>query len=381
MNRTIFRRPASILCLLVSCILVLSCRRPTPPATPQNGDAAAESTLEESTEQQPAEEVDGTPSNQDSNAAGGDDGDSGEDAAEVSDSDPADNAASTTDSDEALDELLSGTELTSPLSKSDAVQDLYVPSKSLVIPDWLASRGAEQLATRDQFDVFHGFQFYNRQPESGIDWESTIVNDAGKTYVAAHYDHGNGVAIADVDRDGLYDLYLTSQIGANALYRNLGSGNFENITQTAGVALADRISVTASFADIDNDGDADLFVTTVRGGNALFRNDGGGKFTDISNSAGVDYVGHSSASVFFDYDRDGLVDLFVTNVGKYTTEEVGEGGYYRSRSGAFAGHLQPELTETSILYRNIDGTRFEDVTEATNLIDDSWSGAATPCGR
>ena len=79
----------------------------------------------------------------------------------------------------------------------------------------------------------------------------------------------------------------------------------------------------ASFADIDNDGDQDLFVTTVRGGNALFENDGHGHFKDITTQAGVALAAHSSGAVFFDYDGDGLVDLLVCNVGRYTTDENG----------------------------------------------------------
>ena len=110
-----------------------------------------------------------------------------------------------------------------------------------------------------------------------------------------HYDHGNGVAVADVDGDGLDDLYFVTQVGANELWRNLGGGRFENVTAAAGVGVADAIGVTASFADIDNDGDPDLYVTTVRGGNVLFENDGNGAFRDISAASGLDYVGHSSA--------------------------------------------------------------------------------------
>ena len=90
---------------------------------------------------------------------------------------------------------------------------------------------------------------------------------------------------------------------------------------TAGVAVAGKVSVSASFADIDNDGDEDLFVTTVRGGNMLFENDGHGRFRDISAAAGLDYVGHSSGGVFFDYDHDGRLDLFVVNVGRYTSDD------------------------------------------------------------
>ena len=113
-----------------------------------------------------------------------------------------------------------------------------------------------------------------------------------------------------MDGDGLEDLYFVNQLGGSQLWKNLGGGKFRNITAEAGVALADRIGVTASFADIDNDGDQDLFVTTVRRGNVLFENDGRGRFKDISKAAGVDYVGHSSGAVFFDYDNDGLLDLY-----------------------------------------------------------------------
>ena len=123
-----------------------------------------------------------------------------------------------------------------------------------------------------------------------------------------------------MDGDGLTDIYFVNQVGGNQLWKNAGGGKFQDITAAAGVAVAGRVSVTASFADIDNDGDADLYVTTVRGGNMLFENDGRGRFRDISAASGLGYVGHSSGAVFFDYDRDGRLDLFLVNVGRYTTE-------------------------------------------------------------
>jgi tetratricopeptide (TPR) repeat protein len=191
-----------------------------------------------------------------------------------------------------------------------------------------------------------------------------------------HYDHGNGISVADVDGDGLTDIYFPTQMGANQLWRNLGDGSFENFTEEAGVALEDRISVAASFADIDNDGDTDLYVTTVKMGNVLFENTGQGRFRDISRQAGVDHVGHSSGAVFFDYNRDGLLDLFLTNIGVYTTSEQGRGGYYIGRGDAFGGHHFPERAETSVLYQNMGQMRFRDVSREVGLLDDSWSGDA-----
>lgn len=251
-----------------------------------------------------------------------------------------------------------------------------VPPKDVGV-ETFAARAEAQRATAGQFKVPIDFRFTDRLAESGITFAHQIVDDAGKTYKAAHYDHGNGVAAADVDGDGHADLYFTSQMGGSELWQNLGNGKFRNITAEAGVALPDRVGVSASFADVDNDGDQDLYVTTVRMGNALFENDGKGRFKDISKAAGVDYVGHSSGAVFLDYDKDGLLDLFVVNVGKYTTEVKGRGGYYVAFEDAFAGHKHPERTERSVLYRNLGKNRFEDVTDKMGLVDGGWSGDAT----
>ncbi|MEO8497440.1 MAG: FG-GAP-like repeat-containing protein, partial [Planctomycetota bacterium] len=257
--------------------------------------------------------------------------------------------------------------------------------------DWLEEAAAAEVETMKDVKAFHDFRFSNRVAESGIDFNPQIVDEQRWRLQVNHYDHGNGVVVADVDGDGRLDIYFVAQAGANGLYRNLGDGKFENITAAAGVAVADRIGVTASFADIDNDGDPDLFVTTVRGGNVLFENDGHGVFQDITKTAGLDYVGHSSSAVFFDYNRDGLLDLFLTNVGKYTTEEYaslridgtstlppGDYKYYVGTADAFAGHLKPDHSESSILYKNVDGRTFVDVSKETGLVDTSWSGAASP---
>jgi enediyne biosynthesis protein E4 len=254
----------------------------------------------------------------------------------------------------------------------------YVPADLQSTP-WLERLAAAQIKASAGLAAFHDFHFTDRLAESGITFKNRIVDDAGKAYKAAHYDHGTGVAIADVDGDGRSDLYFVSQVGGNQLWRNLGGGRFEDITAAAGIAVAGKVSVSASFADIDNDGDPDLYVTTVRGGNMLFENDGHGRFRDISAASGVNYTGHSSAAVFFDYDRDGRLDLFLVNVGRYTTNKLGgdTDKYYVAFEDAFKGHLHPERAERSILYRNAGGTRFVDVSQRVGLNDLSWSGDAS----
>ena len=245
-------------------------------------------------------------------------------------------------------------------------------------PAWLVERARQEAELAARSPVAHDFRFTDQRPASGITFENRVVDDAGKAYKLAHYDHGSGLCAADVDGDGLPDLYFTTHLGTNELWKNQGNGRFVNGTVAAGLELPDAIAVGCSFADIDNDGDPDLFVTTVRHGNRLFENLGTGKFRDITRAAGVGYVGHSSGAVFFDYDGDGLLDLFVTNVGVYTGNERGPGGYYVALSDAFLGHLHPERAEASILYRNLGGHRFTDVSREVGLVDKSWSGDATP---
>jgi hypothetical protein len=243
--------------------------------------------------------------------------------------------------------------------------------------DSLPARKQAQLQTENQFKVFYQFHFADKLKESVITFVNHAVDDATLHMKAAHYDHGTGIAVADVDGDGLYDIYFVNQVGGNELWKNLGGGKFKNITKEAGVGLPGRISVGAAFADVDNDGSEDLFVTTVRGGNVLYKNDGHGHFTDVTEEAGVGLVAHSSGAFFFDYDNDGLLDLLVCNVGKYTNGEKGPDGEFVALPDAFFGHLHPERYEHPVLYKNLGHHHFRDVTAEMGLNPHGWCGDAS----
>src|SRR5262249_38602652 len=128
---------------------------------------------------------------------------------------------------------------------------------------------------------------------------------------------GAAVAGADYDGDGRTDFYCTSSGRGqpNALYRNRGDGTFEEVAARAGVACgnAEGACMHAIFGDIDNDGDLDLFVGKWGAPNQLFSNNGDGTFRDITAQAGVGSWGYTNGATFLDYDRDGRLDLLVTN--------------------------------------------------------------------
>ena len=145
-----------------------------------------------------------------------------------------------------------------------------------------------------------GVQFFNRLRDA-----VSITNQI--------YLNGSGVAAADVDGDDLCDLYFCGLESANMLYRNLGGWRFEDVTAFSGTACADQASTGAVFADIDGDGDSDLFVNGIRRGTRLFLNDGRGVFHEQTKIWGLSNSQGSTSMSLADIDGDDWLDLYVVN--------------------------------------------------------------------
>lgn len=126
------------------------------------------------------------------------------------------------------------------------------------------------------------------------------------------YEIGSGVTLGDIDGDGWVDLYFCGLESENVLYRNLGGERFEDITRRAGVACAGRFCIGCAFVDLDGDHDLDLLVTSLGGGITAFRNDGSGIFTEIPDSGLFRQLGATSVALA-DIDHDGDLDLYVAN--------------------------------------------------------------------
>jgi hypothetical protein len=218
-----------------------------------------------------------------------------------------------------------------------------------------------------------GFRDITR--EAGIDFRMNFLpNEQGEKFKINLYDHGCGVAVGDVDGDHREDLYFVNQLGPNGLYRNKGDGTFLNITlDSPGLGLDDRVCVGATFGDYDNDGDQDLFVTSIRGGNSLFQNDGSGRFTDVTAVAGLELIAHSQTAAFFDFDNDSYLDLFITNTAEWTLNDYDTASRYFPGVGTF-WELGACPIEFNKLYRNNGNGTFSDVSDAAGVKGKGWGG-------
>lgn len=170
---------------------------------------------------------------------------------------------------------------------------------------------------------------------------------------------GGGVSAEDLDGDGRADLVFCGGEGCG-VWRARGDGTFEDVTRASGLGVPGEARM-AVIADLDDDGDRDVFLTYARDTNRLFENLGGGKFRDVTQSSGLEREGDMSGpAVAFDYDNDGRLDLYVGNFGDYLN---GASPWI----GPDAKNGQPNR-----LYRNLGGLRFEDTTERAGVGDTGW---------
>jgi hypothetical protein len=188
---------------------------------------------------------------------------------------------------------------------------------------------------------------------------------------------GASVSVTDFDGDGKPDLYFTnSRFGEpNALYRNKGDGTFEDVAASAGLADLNRpgdgVSMGAVWGDFDNDGREDVLVYRY-GYLALFRNVDGHHFEDVTEKAGLRRWVNSNGAIWLDYDRDGLLDLYVTayfrsdlDLWHLATTKIMHNSFEFATNGG-----------KNLLFHNLGGGKFEDVTDKMGVGSTRWSLAA-----
>ena len=250
------------------------------------------------------------------------------------------------------------------LLRNTPIYNYLFPRIRLAAMNWspksllhLISLGLLALATRATADP----QFADVAAQAGIDFKHD--NGArGERYIAETM--ASGAAFLDYDGDGWFDLYFVNIAGPGGLFRNLGSGRFEETTDGAGVSDS-GFGMGCVAADYDNDGDTDFYITTY-GPNLLYRNEGDGRFAEVGKSAGVAHPGLSTGTAFADYDNDGDLDLFVANYLAYSPE------LHKtcSREGMEV-YCGPDAfnSEPDVLYRNEGDGSFIEVSESVGIVD------------
>ncbi len=200
--------------------------------------------------------------------------------------------------------------------------------------------------------------------KSGIDFKNTITeNEDHNALTYENLYNGGGVAVGDINNDGLEDIFFISNMGYNRLYLNLGDFKFKDITESSGVAGRSGWKSGVTMVDINGDGLLDIYVcysgkeSPEKRRNELFINKGNLKFEEKARAYGIDDPSYSTVGAFFDYDLDGDLDLFLlaTNVKVIRGMELDKA---RSGNDPYAGDK---------LYRN-DGDHFTDVTQKSGII-------------
>jgi tetratricopeptide (TPR) repeat protein len=249
-------------------------------------------------------------------------------------------------------------------------REVYRPGEAI---EGLTSELARSLP-----DDYPSVTFTDVTREAGIDFRHFF----GRRSSQLPEDMGSGAAWGDYDGDGLPDLYVANLVGPltltleeleasparAALYRNQGDGTFTEVAEPAGVDHR-GMGMAAAWADYDNDGHLDLFVSTY-GDNVLYRNRGDGTFEDVSRAAGIaGHVGFWAGASWADYDRDGFLDLYVAGYVKYSP---GAGGPTSLQYDVeVPSSLNPSSfrPERNLLFRNNGDGTFREVAAVAAVED------------
>jgi hypothetical protein len=219
-----------------------------------------------------------------------------------------------------------------------------------------------------------GFKFVDVTAAAGIQFQHNSGSFGGKFLPETL---GSGCAFLDYDRDGWQDIILINGMdwpghkqrhSTLRLYHNNRNGTFTDVTSRAGLDI-EMYGMGVAVADYDNDGFPDIFITCV-GQNRLFHNTGKGSFIDVTNASGLGkHQSFSTSALWFDYDRDGLLDLFVCNYVKWSPEH----DVFCSLDGKHKSYCTPEAYrgETCWLFHNRGNGTFEDVTASSGIFDSS----------
>ena len=209
-----------------------------------------------------------------------------------------------------------------------------------------------------------GTIFRNPSPdETGIDFQNTVKeSDDLNILDYLYFYNGGGVAIGDINGDGLPDVFLSGNQVENRLYLNEGNLKFRDITDTAGIAGKSTWNTGAIMGDINGDGLLDIYVCAVvgingfNGQNELFLNNGDTTFTESAAEFGLDFDTYSSSAALLDYDLDGDLDLYLLNHAVHTQESYGKAEVRQKRN----------IQSGDRLLRN-DGDTFVDVSEDAGI--------------
>ena len=155
---------------------------------------------------------------------------------------------------------------------------------------------------------------------SGVNFSNDLVDNSEMNIVEyLYFYNGGGVALGDINNDGLDDIYLTANQKPDQLYLNLGDLKFKNISNNLGIENQSSWSTGVSMADVNGDGWLDIYVSkvgkfkTLDSHNLLYINQRDGTFRELSKKFGLDFSGFSTQAAFFDYDRDGDLDMYLLN--------------------------------------------------------------------